>query len=60
MTLAEQRDKLINTIVGTSYVLPAQADWLLRAISAAGFSIVADGAFEAFDLALADIARKPE
>ena len=28
------------------------------AISAAGFSIVADGAFEAFDLALVDLARK--
>ena len=32
----------------------------LAAISAAGFSIVADGAFEAFDLALVDLARKPE
>ena len=30
----------------------------LAAISAAGFSIVADGAFEAFDLALVDLARK--
>jgi len=40
MTLAEQREKLLSTIIGTGYVLPAQADWLLRAISAAGFSIV--------------------
>ena len=32
----------------------------LIAISAAGFSIVADGAFDAFELAKVDLARKPE
>lgn len=32
----------------------------LAAISAAGFSIVADEAFDAFELAKVDIARKPK
>ena len=32
----------------------------LTAISAAGFSIVADGAFDAFELAKVDLARKLE
>ena len=31
----------------------------IAAISAAGFSIVADGAFDAFELAKVDLARKP-
>ena len=33
---------------------------IVAAISAAGFSIVADGAFDAFELGKVDIARKPE
>ena len=36
------------------------ADNSIAAISAAGFSIVADEAFDAFELAKVDIARKPE
>ena len=32
----------------------------IAALSAAGFSIVADGAFDAFELAKVDLARKPE
>ena len=36
-----------------------EAAKLIAALSAAGFSIVADGAFDAFELAKVDLARKP-
>ena len=38
----------------------AGGEAIASALSAAGFSIVADGAFDAFELAKVDLARKPE
>ncbi len=59
MTLAEQREKLVE-ILDNAIEGQWMAEALLHAISAAGFSIVADGAFDAFELAKVDLARKPE
>ena len=59
MTLAEQRERLIE-IIDSAIEGQWMPDALLHAISAAGFSIVADEAFDAFELGKVDIARKPE
>ena len=59
MTLAEQRERLIE-IIDSAIDGQWMPDALLHALSAAGFSIVADGAFDAFELAKVDLARKPE
>ena len=58
MTLAEQREKLIE-LLDNAIEEQWMPDALLHAISAAGFSIVADEAFDAFELAKVDLARKP-
>ena len=58
MTLAKQREKLIE-LLDNAIEEQWMPDALLHAISAAGFSIVADGAFDAFELAKVDLARKP-
>ena len=59
MTLEEQREKLVE-IIDEAIDGQWMPDALLHAISVAGLSIVADGAFDAFELGKVDLARKPE
>ena len=73
MTLAEQRERLVEMMDIAYREKWREADMrglpvtnkdimtqVVRALSAAGFSIVADGAFDAFELAKVDLARKQE